>query len=118
MYLISFQTKYPLGLHFLNPNKAAEMAQILEDLHSKYVPQTQINGSGDKEILERIVFDGDQLTEERARNCQWANSLSESEVDRLDGITTTFADWHLKKMLLGVNNLYLVYHLPTSKDYE
>ena len=116
MYLISFQNKYPLGLHFLNPNKAAEMAQILEDLHSKYVPQTQINGSGDKEILERIIFDGDQLKSSQGtvngltlyQNLRWTAWM----------ITTTFADWYLKRMLLGVSNLYVVYHLPTTKDYE
>ena len=35
------QIKYPLGLHFLNPNKASEMAQILEDIQTKYVDNTK-----------------------------------------------------------------------------
>ena len=35
------QIKYPLGFHFLNPNKASEMAQILEDIQTKYVDNTK-----------------------------------------------------------------------------
>ena len=35
------QIKYPLGLHFLNPNKASEMAQILEDIQTEYVDNTK-----------------------------------------------------------------------------
>ena len=37
------------------------------------------------------------LTEERARNCQWANTLAITPTERLEGITPAFADWHLKK---------------------
>ena len=33
LYFIAF--KCPLGPQFLNPNKAAEMAQILEDIQNK-----------------------------------------------------------------------------------
>ena len=83
------------------------MAQILDELQSKYVPTNSGNGN-DGEILQRVIFDGDQLTEERARNCQWANILAESEMECLDGITPAFADWHLKKVLLGVNNNFLI----------
>ena len=35
------QIKCPLGFHFLNPNKASEMAQILEDIQTKYVNNTK-----------------------------------------------------------------------------
>ena len=41
------------------------MAQILQDIQSKYVP-TVTNG-GETEVLQKMFFDGDQLTEERAR---------------------------------------------------
>ena len=58
-----------LGLQFLNPNKAAEMAQILEDIQSKYVLTVTSNG-GETEVVQKVIFDGDQLTEEWARNCQ------------------------------------------------
>ena len=89
------------------------MAQILNELQSKYVPTDSNNGTNG-EILQRVIFDGDQLTEERGRNCQWANTLAEYEMDRLDGIMPAFADWHLKKMLLGVKKtisiIYALYH--------
>ena len=49
------QIKYPLGLHFLNPNKASEMAQILEDIQTKYVPTYNGNETDDK-IIQRIFL--------------------------------------------------------------
>ena len=73
----------------------------MEALQSNYVPTVTSNGGGSK-ILQKVIFDGDQLTEERARNWQWANTLAESPSERLEGITPAFADWHLKKMFLGV----------------
>ena len=74
----------------------------MEALQSKYVPTVTSNG-GESKILQKVIFDGDQLTEERARNCQQANTLGESpSADRLEGITPAFADWHLKKMFFGV----------------
>ena len=49
------QIKCPLGFHFLNPNKASEMAQILEDIQTKYVP-THNGNEIDAEIIQRIFF--------------------------------------------------------------
>ena len=99
-------------MQFLNPNKASDMAQILKEMQTKYVPA---NGTGnadtDPQLVQRVIFDGDQLTEERARNCQWANTLAEGEIDRLDGITPAFADWHLKKILLGVGSGIQLHYL-------
>lgn len=46
------------------------------------------------EVLQKVFFDGDQLTEERAWNCQWANTLARTQTERLEGITLAFADWH------------------------
>lgn len=77
------------------------MAQILEHLQSKYVPSVTLNG-GETEVLQKVIFDGDQLTDERARNCQWVNTLARTQLERLEGITPAFADWHLKKMFLEV----------------
>ena len=78
------------------------MAQILKEIQSKYVPTvTDFNG-GEMEVLQKVIFDGDQLTEEQARNCQWANTLARTQIERLEGVTPAFADWHLKKMFLGV----------------
>ena len=97
-------------MHFLNSNKAAEMAQIIKDLQ-KYVPIYSVNG---QYVLQRIVFDGDQLTEERTRNAQWANTLAGSPVDQLDGFTTSFGDWHLKKNILEVYCELLAYLLKNK----
>ena len=97
-------------MHFLNSNKAAEMAQIIIDLQ-KYVPIYSVNGHY---VLQRIVFDGDQLTEERTRNAQWANTLAGSPVDQLDGFTTSFGDWHLKKNILEVYCELLAYLLKNK----
>ena len=52
-----------------------------------------------------MIFDGDQLTEERARNAGWANILAGSDMERLEGLEPSFADWHLKKNLYQVNIL-------------
>ncbi|CAB3979299.1 PREDICTED: uncharacterized protein LOC107327384 [Paramuricea clavata] len=79
----------PLGMHFLNSNKAAEIAQIIEDLQEKYVPIYNVNKHY---VLQQIVFDSDQLTEEWTRNAQWANTLAGSPVDQLDGFTTSFEE--------------------------
>ena len=106
--IIFLQSKCPLGLQFLNPNKASEMAQIMENIQSHYVPTKSGDNVAepDQNIIQNVIFDGDQLTEERARNCQWANTLADNETDRLNGITTAFADWHLKKLLLGVGCVF------------
>ena len=55
------------------------------------------------EVAQTLTLDGDQLTEERARNAQLANILAGNEADRLDGLEMTFADWHLKKNIYEVN---------------
>ena len=39
------------------------MAQILEEMQSKYVPTVTRDGT-DTEVLQRVICDGDQLTEE------------------------------------------------------
>lgn len=83
------------------------MAQILDDMHSKYVPTVTLDGV--TEVLDHVIFDGDQLTEERARNAQWANSLAGTQTDRIEGITPAFADWHLKKNFLTVCICLIVY---------
>ena len=49
-----------MGLEFLNSNKAAEMTQILENAQRLYVPVVEIDG--EEVILEKVIFDGDQLT--------------------------------------------------------
>jgi hypothetical protein len=89
-----------LGLEFKNPNKAAEMAEIMKNVQEKFSPSTNVNG--ETEILQRVFLDGDQLTEERARNAQLANTLADTPAERLEGLETAFADWHLGKNMLMV----------------
>ena len=67
--------KVPLGLLFKNENVSEQMIDIQQELHDKYLAVEK--HTKDEEvvtILERIFFGGDQLTEERARNCIDARS--------------------------------------------
>ena len=75
----------------------------MKEIQDRYVPVAQVDGK--TKIVQKIVFDGDQLTEERARNAQYANVLADNEIDRLNGIETSFGDWHLKKNLYEVVNM-------------
>ena len=100
-------------LEFLNCNKAAEMTQILENAQRLYVPTGEVDG--EQNVLEKVVFDGDQLTEERARNAQWANAVADTQFDRLEGLEPTFGEWHLKRNLFQVIIL-LVTFCPNKKD--
>ena len=76
------------------------MAQIMKNIHNKYVPVKEVDGK--LKATEKIIFDGDQLTEERARNAQYANILTDNDIDRLSGLETSFGDWHMKKNLYEV----------------
>ena len=96
------QIKCPLGFHFLNPNKASEMAQILEDIQTKYVP-THNGNEIDAEMIQRIFFLW-RPAHRRAGKELPVNTLAETVMDRLDGITPAFADWHWQKNLLGVGS--------------
>lgn len=80
---------------------AAEMAAILQNIQEKFVPTAVIGD--EKVILEKVILDGDQLTEERARNAQIANTLADSHYEKISGLQTSFADWHLGKNLLDVS---------------
>ena len=83
---------------------AAEMAVILQNIQEKFVPITVVGE--EKVILEKVILDGDQLTEERARNAQIANTHADSQYEQFSGLQTSFADWHLGKNLLDVCNKY------------
>jgi len=88
-------------LEFSNTNISGEMAQYLMSLQSKYVPQLKKDERN--VILERIFLDGDQLTEERARNVQCVFQDGDNEFDRLEGLESTHADWHAKVNLYKVH---------------
>ena len=61
------------------------MAQIMKEIQDKYVPVVQIDGK--TKVVQKIVFDGDQLTDQCACNTQYANY---NDIDRLNGIETSF----------------------------
>ena len=58
------------------------MAQYLTSVLSKYVPQLK-KDSGNV-VLDRVFLDGDQLTEECARNVQWVFQDGDDMFDRQD----------------------------------
>ena len=91
-----------MGLDFLNPNVSGEMAQLLINDQEKYVPVLQKDG--EKMVLQTIFFDGDQLTEERARNVQCVFKDGDNGYDRLEGLDPVHADWHAKVNLYQVNS--------------
>lgn len=90
------------------------MAQLLTTFHDKFVPATEVNDT--REVLHKISLDGDQLTEERARNVQWTYRLGATSFDRLDGLETNHADWHWKvklfevdtSLFISIKTLYLI----------
>jgi hypothetical protein len=86
----------------LNTNMSAEMAQLMMENQERYVPQVE-----DETVP--IFFDGDELTEERARNVQWAFMDGDDEKDRLKGLDPNHTDWHAKVTLYMVSiYIYMV----------
>ncbi|XP_044167344.1 uncharacterized protein LOC122951395 [Acropora millepora] len=87
-----------LGMEFLNPNVAGDMAQLLQHNQEKYVPVI-VKEDSTSTVLACILLHGDQLFEERARNVKWTFRDGLDPVERIDGIDTEFADWHAKYTL-------------------
>ena len=70
----------------------------------KYVPS--IKHPNECEVhVETIFFDGDALTEERARNVQWTFKDGDNKLDRLEGLDPLHTDWHTKRKLYEVSRL-------------
>ena len=46
---------------------------------------------------------GGQLFEERGRNVHWTYRVGDNQFEKLEGISTEFADWHAKVTLYKVN---------------
>ena len=94
-YSAMFQQKgeaVNLGLVFQNENSSEGMLHILEFLH-KYV----------RNFDERVVFGGDQLTEERAAGVQRLRQNGATPEARLSGLLPTAESWHAKMALLFVS---------------
>ena len=64
---------------FQSENESSGMIEVLRELQRKYVPQTTVVNAeeiGVEDVLLKIPFGGDQLTEERAINVQKALNLN------------------------------------------
>ncbi len=89
-------------MEFFNPNVAADMAQILKDYQSKYVPC--FTSENKKEVVATVPVHGDQLFEERARNVEWAFQDGQNSYEKLEGVPPEHADWHAKVTLYEVKS--------------
>jgi hypothetical protein len=81
------------------------MIDILEHIHSEYVPtQVIITESGEEvtEVIESVLFGGDQLTEERGRNAKDARGDGDTTYERLEGVETKHEDWHAIRLIYQV----------------
>lgn len=83
-----------LGLVFENENTTEGMLHILEFLH-KYVESFE----------EKVVFGGDQLTEERAAGVQRLRQNGATPEARMAGLLPTAESWHAKMALLFVSHV-------------
>lgn len=82
--------KAPLGLLFKNENTNDDMIDILTELHQRYLPvmkTTDGSGNVEIEVLQKVFFGGDQLTEERARNARQGRADGDTEFERLEGLS-------------------------------
>ena len=80
------------------------MIDILQELHAKYLPvEKHTENEEVVTVLERLFFGGDQLTEERARNCIDARSDGDTPFERLGGFISKVEDWHAIRILYQVH---------------
>ena len=100
VYFLSVNSSYfsqiPLGCLPKNESLNEDMVDILEHLHSNYVPMSQVNGV--KTPADFVCFGGDQLTEERSRNIQNAQADGRSVDEKLDGVWCKNEDWHAMRI--------------------
>lgn len=85
------------------------MLDIIQEIHDKYIPTSrntsEETGEESVEVLEKIFFGGDQLTEERARNATDARSDGDNQYERLEGVIPKVEDWHAGRILYQVNRI-------------
>jgi hypothetical protein len=82
------------------------MAKLMFEDQERYVPHVQ-SASGDATDTVPVFFDGDALTEERARNVQWTFLNGDNLKDCLKGLDPNHTDWHAKVNLYEVSYLKL-----------
>ncbi|KAK3082515.1 hypothetical protein FSP39_020178 [Pinctada imbricata] len=83
-------------------NSASGMISIMERVHDLAVPHTR----QENKVIERIVFGGDVLTNERAFTAQQNMQLNKSEVDRFAGIIHRPEGLHRQMNFLLVIDIY------------
>lgn len=99
---------------FKSEQKNDGMTDILKALHT-YVPVVDtvhhsivdVDGSIEpvtinEQKMYKILFGGDQLTVERARNIQRVRDNSDTASHRMDGLVPVSEDWHSKMCLYKV----------------
>lgn len=74
------------------------MAEILKTFQDRYVPS-----SGEK-ILKQTFMHGDAASEERGRNVQWTYRLEETPKQQMNGVSLTFAEFHMLMCLYEVQS--------------
>ncbi|XP_066930033.1 uncharacterized protein [Clytia hemisphaerica] len=95
----------PLGLSFHAENSTTEIIQIIREIQESYVPMMEVeteNGETTKQIIEPLLFGGDQLTEERVINAQQGFVDCRNAYEMLQGLKPAYEDWHLKRTLYEV----------------
>ena len=89
----------PLGILQLNENHQKDIIEILQRNNRMYVPHHRgVNGSHDPII--RVMFGGDQLTAERARNAQRAVVDGNTQYERIDSLIPKIEDFHAQMNFL------------------
>lgn len=106
----------PLGVQLLNENKLDEMAKILEQFHTRYVPtnpsqETLTLGDGttrsiDRTEFHKLLMGGDQLTVARVRGTTALRMTHDTHLERLGGVVPVVEDWHGRLTFMKVATLY------------
>ena len=82
------------------------MLDILQTIHDEYIPVAtridRLTGEETVEVLEKVFFGGDQLTEERATNARDASSDGDNEFERLEGVIPKVEDWRASRIMYQV----------------
>ena len=97
------------------------MLDILQTIHDEYIPvgrgTDRLTGEETVEVLEKVFFGGDQLTEERATNVRDARSDGDNEFERLQGVIPKVEDWHASRILYQVKKINAVFTFTTHNFY-
>jgi L1 cell adhesion molecule like protein len=111
---MSKKSEVPLGILAKNENRGGEMIDIMNHLHSNYVPtlekeETVVVGSTQEKVdviaskTHKILFGGDQLTAARARSAIRNVDNGDTASSKLSGLIPVIEDWHTKMTVLVVS---------------